>query len=171
VDSRPRGHGGRPTRIAASLALALLALSPGPLTSQDTATVRPGSRVRITLPRPPARTQPRQVAGTLVALRPPVIAIANRGDTLSFALDSVLALAVSRGRGSHESRAALVGAALGLVAGVAISQLTHPAADRATPREVVTIALVGGFVGTGLGVVVGQQVKSDRWEPVRVPGR
>jgi len=171
VDPRPRRHRGRPTRIGARLTLVLVALSPGSLASQDTATVRPGDRVRITLPQPPARAQPRWVAGTLVALRPPVIAIAYRGDTLSFGLDSVLALEVSQGRVSGESRAALVGAALGLVAGLAISQLSHPAADQATAREVIIVTLVGGFVGTGLGVVVGQQLKTDRWKPVAVPGR
>jgi hypothetical protein len=171
VDSRPRGHGGRPTRIAAARALTLLALSSGSFASQDTATVRPGDRVRITLPRPPARTQPRRVTGTLLALRPPAIAIADRGDTLSFALDSVLALEVSRGRVSHESRAALVGAALGLVAGIAVGQISHPAADQPTAREIITVSLVGGFVGTGLGVVLGRQFKTDHWAPVPAPGR
>jgi hypothetical protein len=92
--------------------------------------------VRLTLPRLPARTAPRRVTGSLVALREQAVSIRHRADTLMFALDSVIALEVSRGRESRERTTALVGAALGLIAGLAVSQIPHPAAEDPTTGEV-----------------------------------
>jgi hypothetical protein len=121
----------------------------------------------VTLPRLPARTQPRRITGTLVALEPVVLSVAHRGDTISLGLDSVLVLEVSRGRVSRERTTALAGAGLGLIAGFAIGQIAHPAAEDPGPREIIAITLIGGFVGTGLGVVVGREMRADRWERIR----
>jgi hypothetical protein len=106
-----------------------------------------------------------------VALREQAVSIRDRGDTLTFALDSVIALEVSRGRESRERTTALVGAALGLIAGLAISQIPHPAAEDPTTGEVVAVTIVGGFIGTAAGVLIGLQLKTDRWALVPLSGR
>jgi hypothetical protein len=128
-----------------------------------------GDRVRVTLPPLPTRTRPRLFTGSLVELREQVISMGRRRDTLTFALDSVLILEVSRGRETRERTGALVGAGLGLIAGFAIGHLRHPAADDPTTGQILTITVIGGFVGTGLGVVVGRHLETDRWERVPLP--
>jgi hypothetical protein len=147
--------------------LALAALTAGPAVAQDSLPLRPGDRVRITLPRLPARTQPRVYTGTLVALRGQAISVGIRRDTTTFALDSVLALEVSRGRVTRERTTAAVGAALGLVVGFAIGHLRHPAAEDPDAGQIATVTVIGGFLGTAAGVAVGLQMKTDRWEAVR----
>lgn len=171
MDPGPGGNGGGATRLAAGVLAALAVLSPGPLASQDSLPLRPGDRVRLTLPRLPARTAPRHVTGSLVALREQAVSIRDGGDTLTFALDSVIALEVSRGRESRERTTALVGAALGLIAGLAISQIPHPAAEDPTTGEVVAVTIVGGFIGTAAGVLIGLQLKTDRWALVPLSRR
>jgi hypothetical protein len=105
-----------------------------------------------------------------VALQPPIATVAVRRDSVTLSLDSVVTFEVSRGRESREATGAIVGAAAGLALGFVAGQIRHPTHDPTT-REIVGVTLLGGFVGTGLGVAIGMQIRSDRWEVVPVPGR
>jgi hypothetical protein len=123
--------------------------------------------MRVTLPPLPTRTRPRLVTGSLVELREQTVSLRRRRDTVIVALDSVLALEVSRGRETRERTGALVGGALGLIAGFGVGHLRHPAQEDPTTGQILAITVIGGFVGTGLGVVVGRQIETDRWVTVR----
>ncbi|MDH3496862.1 MAG: hypothetical protein OER21_08875 [Gemmatimonadota bacterium] len=153
------------------VALVLLALGmTSPALAQDTVALRRGDRVRVTLPRLPARTQPRLWTGVLLAFDTAVIRLERRVDTVRIPLDSILQLERSLGRGP-DHRLPPAGGALGLILGFVVGQAKNPFRPDPEPLEIGAVTVIGGLVGVAIGAVIGTQVRRDHWEVVPLPRR
>ena len=151
-------------RLLASVALAILALSPfANLAAQEPAPpLDPGARVRVTAPGLGIEKQ----QATFQALRGDTLVV-MADSTMYCPLGSVTRFDVYRGRKSHWKTGLAVGAVLGAIAGGAAgyaSEAIRYESDFAAP--VALGALAGAAVVGALGAGVGATMKTDRWEEV-----
>lgn len=142
--------------------------------------VRPGDRVRFSLPCDTARSAAPEgrpacaQEGTLLGITPGALELLTRGDTASYALASLTDLEVRRVEGPGWHVPASVGAVIGLVgtyawlhSGGSTSlcdrSRNQDAIDR---RECLGLTLLGGAAGAGLGALVSRVLRTERWIPV-----
>jgi len=173
---------------AAGLSSLVLIAVVGSLPAQEQATpLRPGTRVRVTIPceaaprpaAPPGALCP--VTGQLVNARADSLRIARDGATTGYSWSAVRRLEVSRGHRGHR----LAGAAAGLLVGGGVSYLVlHSGGstslcdrsanqDAMSASECLGLTAAGALVGAGLGAILGGVIRSERWqevstEPVRI---
>ena len=160
-------------RLACCLAGLALLLSSAPLSSQQVLPqLRPGQRVRLTVP---SAGMDREIA-TVQGLSGDSLVLERRwaGQPLRTAvvLDSVQGLEVSRGKRGLDRPAARIGGLLGLSSGVAVGVWQFRCGGDQWCRLGKTFALAGeAIVGTFGGVVIGSLLAgaadTERWE--RVP--
>jgi len=158
---------------------ALLACAPvAAATAQDSLDVRPGVRVRITVPEIELNKAEGTVLGTAGDVMVLEIRRTRRGrsvgvDTLRIASGSVERLYVHRGMKSNAAQGFLYGGlGLGLLSGAALGSACNDASsgflaqDCSFGQGFGTGFVAGFFVGGILGAVFGAVAKSDRWEEV-----
>lgn len=158
----------RSSWAAGAVLTLLMAGAAWPARAQDTAAVRRGDRVRVTLPRLPAHTQPRRWTGVLLALDSAGIRLERRADTVRIPLDSILRFERSLRRGP-DHRAPLMGGAIGLVLGFVAGQAKNPFRPDPEPLEIGAVTVIGGLVGVAMGALIGTQMRRDEWGDVPVP--
>ena len=151
---------------------ALLVSLAAPAGAQLPDTVRPGVRVRMTMPdtvRQEPLTPSRQwLRGTVerVAADTLYLSVANAGGVLAIPRTSPRRLDVSRGVPSRPTSALRQGLSLAL-AGTLVATITEHGGD--PQRWSGDAALAGAGVGFGVGLVLGAAWPSERWR--RVPLR
>jgi hypothetical protein len=149
---------------------ALLLLSEaGVLLAQDQAP-EPGDRVRLTVPCDSRAGC--SVVGRLTWLRPDSIAITTGDSTIRYPMPHVRRFQVSQGERSHER----IGAVIGLVVGAGVTYLILERGgstslcdqsanqDAASSGECLGLTALGGAAGAGLGALIGQRIRTERWE-------
>jgi hypothetical protein len=151
------------------LALPVFALPIGALPAQETLTLTPGARVRVSAP---DLLGPGALIGNVVALRGDTLVVrkADAGAAgLHLPLARVERLEVSRGRRSRGTGAAL-GFLVGAAVGAAYGEAGHPGlghTDISEGGETAIYAGVGGLLGAAIGAVLG----GERWKRVPLPRR
>lgn len=158
-------------RLTFLAAMLQVPVAPVVLRGQAAMQADSGSRVRVTVDRPSKHSR----VGSLISMDADSLRFTSTDGNgiVATPIASVTRLERSRGRRSNAGRGALIG---GIVGGAAGLILGIAAADEGGwfpvgPKE---IALVTGFMGAtfaGLGALVGAASKSERWEPVTVPGK
>ncbi|NIM51536.1 MAG: hypothetical protein GTN62_12050 [Gemmatimonadales bacterium] len=125
-------------------------------------TLEPGARVRVTVPHLGLTRH----AATFETLR---------GDTLVVVADSVIyctlasvtRLDAHQGRRGHPAQGALIGLAVGAVAGGVTGAVGCGTSWWCTTQKGVSLgAVIGGLTGALLGTGIGALIKTDRWEQV-----
>ena len=149
--------------LLGSIAAALAVASPA-LTNTLAGQAPPiGTRLRVTL-----KGLPTTLTGRLEQLAPDTLYLRVtdwRGEMLSRIPLSIIETAeMSQGRHSRASMGALLGGAIGGVAGYAAGD-NSPGAF--FPKGAV--AAFGWLAGTGVGALVGWQFHSEKWADVPVP--
>ena len=163
----------------ATIVLAILLLSPTPDILGQSSVLPPGSRVRVTLPCsaiPAAESRPVRAdcatEGSLLRLTDDSVMMDGGEATLSVARNQVSRLEVSQGQRSHWK----AGAGIGSLAGAGFTYLLVDAGgstslcdrsanqDALSSTECLGLTVLGGVTGAGLGAVIGNLVKSERWE-------
>jgi len=143
--------------------LALLSL-PAMLPAQDSVVVRPGARVRLT-------TGAGRFVGTWEGSAHDSLTIldARRTTVRVVAFDAVSALEISRGRRRRTGRGALIGFVSGTTAGL-VTALVFCRNGCGEFNTFIPVALggAGAVVGTGVGALIGSQIRTERWESVPV---
>ena len=154
-------------RRALLLPALLVALPIGALPAQETSTLTPGARVRVSAP---DLHEPGALIGTVVALRGDTLFVRNAdegGAGLPLPLARVERLEVSRGRRSRGTGAAL-GFLLGAAVGAAYGVAGHPGLAHTDISEGGEIAIYAGVAGL-LGAAIGTARGGERWERVSLP--
>jgi hypothetical protein len=158
--------------VLAFLAIGLSAgLLPDGLSAQQVS-IAPGSRVRVR-------------AATLVA---PLVAnfLEQRNDTLvfiedgtgrgvwSFAIGQIERLERTAGQGGRNraptAKGAMIGAGVGLFAGVAFAASVKPSNEERQYSRPLT-GLIGAGLGAALGAFIGSRQQTEQWINVPLPGR
>ncbi len=129
-----------------------------------------GARVRVTSPRDDLKRH----VGTIGDVRGDSIVVGFRGSSRTIALANVTALEISTGRRRQVFRDAALGLGIGALTGAALGAVTYKEPDFFI-NSAATAAAAGGIllgtVGLVAGGLVGLEHRTDRWEPVRLPGR
>ncbi len=162
----------------ATILVAILAFVP---LASATAQVRPGARVRVTGPPicPPTYIlcvggPGLQSVGTFVAWKFDTLIMESNGNVLALPLDSVTKLEVSWGRKTNTGMGAGIGFFVGGVVGAVIGYASYEECvggwaclgDTGPEPYAVAGALVGGFGGLAVGVLIGATSTTDRWRDV-----
>lgn len=169
VGGRPvrAGHGRAPRVPAAAAALAVLCVAaggaaPGTAAAQEPgdARVRPGDRIQVRAP----SLLHRRAEGELLSAAGDTLRIAGEdgGVGVQVHIGGVERLRVQRGVGDARWRGAFLGAAAGVITGVAVDEETRDDSD-AVRNELRLGGLVGGAV---LGWLVGRAFEVRRWVEV-----
>jgi hypothetical protein len=158
---------GRPA-IAAAFLLTLMG------TSRDgrAAALPPtGSRVRVT---PSADSTETTLTGRLEDVVGDTLVVRANDEPAprTITINRVRLLEVSRGVRGHAGRGALIGFAAGAAAGVAAGVVSceHGCSDDGNDQTVLVAGaygLLAGFAGLGIGAVIGNHARGERWQ--RVP--
>ena len=145
-----------------SLALVLALVVPKLAAAQQ----RPAPLVRLSTPTIVERPR---VVGELVETSADALTVrTGAGEMVVVPRSLVRRYEVSRGRtprGTAVRRAALVGLALGAVAGAALT----PDHAEGEPNKVTTYLFSGAAVGVGAGIVFGSVNRPERWERTDLP--
>ncbi len=164
--------------LTAALA-ALLAVPLSHLSAQQGQQVAVGERVRVSqchselLSSGYRGTVCKRSIGTLTTLsfNAATVRVEDGADEYAFALDSVTALEVSRGRHRRWGRGALIGSVVGGAVGLILS-VTYVAEDcvwGCDGDEAAVIGFITALGGTGAGIIgagIGAVVKTERWKKV-----
>jgi hypothetical protein len=136
--------------------------------AQDTLTLTPGARVRVSAP---DLLGPGAVIGNVVTLRGDTLVVrkAGAGEAgLRLPLAQVERLEISRGSRSRGTGAA-IGFFLGAAVGALYGEVGHPGlahTDISEGGETAIYAGAAGLLGAGIGAVLG----GERWKHVPLPG-
>ncbi len=135
-----------------------------------------GSRVRVSQERPgdpvggswrPLRVE----RGRLEAWSAETLTLDLGDGTREIPLARVSGLEVSRGKKGHALTGALVGAGVGALVSVAVMFATADESDYSAGAIFLVGCVVFVLPGTGIGAGIGALARTDRWEPVPLPGR
>ena len=150
-----------------------------PLASATTqVSIRPGARVRVAghFCQPSYSNcvggSPQQYVGTFVRWEADTLVVQSNGDTLSVPAGLVTRLDVSRGRKNYAELGGGIGLGLGSLAGAFIGYASYgdkrPGIGDVSSPELYAIGgvIVGGLVGGGVGALIGQSIRTDRWQEV-----
>lgn len=158
----------RATAIAGVACLLLLFAFGQSLGAQSAVSLQAGSRVRL-------RTNADVLVGVVTNLSRDTIALAVRGQSItSVPWSSVSSLQLSVARRANTKVGALIGLGVGVAAAGFFTCCTgvdyNPRRDDAvTPGGVFAVGiLVLGLPATGLGALIGGQVRTDVWRDVRL---
>lgn len=127
-------------------------------------------RVRVTTAADSAQQETRY-AGLVTALANDTLTLVRKGVVRAVPLPAVRRLEVSRGRRGYARTGALIGAGLGVVAGLAAVGADD--GQGSTGAGIVVVPLGAALYG-GVGALIGTFVRRERWEvvpldPFRVP--
>jgi hypothetical protein len=152
--------GGRARALGVVLAI-LCSTSAFPM---EPARLTLGSRVRITAP--PLGAEP--LIGTLVGIEPEALLVRREksDEPMLIPVSSVTRLEASGGRKTQAGRGAMIGAAVGVMPGLA---LTFGDYNSVTDPSPAAVAAVGAAGGAALGAAIGWAVKSEEWLPAEMP--
>ena len=162
--------------LVASLALSIATAAP--LASQ-TYTDSPsiGSRLRVST----RGARPTSIVGSVVRVTQDTLLLRDaHGVTTTISLADAETIEISRRKVGHPNLGAAIGIGVGLLAGGIVGSATwsEPGdapfecsgsflCDRPTRAgRVLGGALLGGLVGAGIGALVGNNIKTDRWTTI-----
>ena len=162
---RPRfGAASKLSVIAVLLGFAL----PNGITAQERSPVVEGARVRVSA----TEFGGKWCTGTLVEWSTDTLTVncwrtvERSWEEAQFPLSSISSLEVSRGRKSNVGKGALIGGLLGAGAGLASGIIVANVFEEEEASIILLSMVSYGFVGAGVGALIGLASKSDRWEEV-----
>ncbi len=142
------------------LALAVAAARPADAVGQDLTKLSPGTRVRVY----PESDGPRSaVTGKLELLEGGRLELQSDDELLSFPLDSIGALEVSRGKSWVPPVAGGVGGFL-LSTGIFLAVFCSDPDTSCDGENVAIVALIIGAPVGGIGALLGLLLANERWE-------
>jgi hypothetical protein len=159
------------TRIAFAVGLALLAVTPILHAQAVPAAVDPGSRVRV-------HQGAQSVTGTFVSVDSTSLTlVTGSADTVTTSRASITGVDVSLGKKSRAGRGALIGLAIGTVAGVVTGAAVGDDSpsdcwfciEPTKPEAALALGLTGAILGAGIGAIIGATQHGDRWQPTVLP--
>lgn len=141
------------------------------LSAQDSIVVRPGDRVRLS-------TDAGRFVGRLGNRANDSVTIvdAHRNTVVVVAVGTVRTLELSRGERRRTGRGAwiglLSGTAAGVLTGLVVCGINDCSSSGAEVDAILAVALgaAGAVAGTGVGALVGSQIRSERWEEAPIAG-
>ncbi len=171
-------------RIACWVVVVFMLLPcPPTLAGQPADALRPGVRVRLTLPcelglafATQGSGEPCRVEGHLAAVREDTIILSGQEAIRAFPLSAATRVEVSRGTRSRW----LAGAGIGFLIGASSTYVllnrggsTNPCDPSANQDAIGTgacvgLAALGGVAGAGLGALIGKLFRSECWQDVPV---
>lgn len=152
-----------------AFAVSILLMVPA-IAEAQSPVVAAGARIRITAP---SDNLKKHVA-TVGDVRGDSIVVEFRGGSKTIALANVTALEISTGRRRQVFRDAALGLGIGALTGAALGAVTYKEPDiiiNSRQTAAATGGILLGTVGLVAGALVGLEHRTDRWEPVRLPGR
>lgn len=159
-------------RIRLAFSVAGLSVLAHVATAQDAASVQKGARVRVVALRGDGHRQRVLEVGELQRLAgdTAVMVVSDRRTVRRVVIDSSRALEVSNTKRTHSGAGALIGLGIGGLAG-----LLSPCDDSGSGFSLLSCkgvrlgaALVLGAAGALVGALVGHEIVTDVWQPVRL---
>ncbi len=140
------------------ISLAVLALTPlTSTTAQEQSPVESGARIRVTAP---SVFSDRNV-GTVVSWESGQLVLDALRGTLTFPIDSIIKLEISRGKKSYVEEGALIGLLVGGISGyLGCGRVIKPCDKRALAAAILAVP------GVVLGAIVGAGASPTIWEEV-----
>ncbi len=152
--------------------LAVLAITPlHSTTAQEQSPIESGALIRVTAP----SMFSDRITGTVVSWESEQLVLDALSGTLTFAIDSITKLEISRGMKSKVKVGAVIGGVVGLLVGAAVFVETQCRSrdqivcignsEVVDGAEEATLLIA---LGVGVGALIGNRVRTDRWEEVSV---
>ncbi len=139
--------------------LAILAFTPlTSTTAQEQSPVESGERIRVTAP----SVFSDRIVGTVVSWGSEQLVLGRPyGGTLTFPIDSIIKLEISRGKKSYVEEGALIGLLVGGISGyLGCGRVIKPCDKRALAAAILAVP------GVVLGAIVGAAASPTIWEEV-----
>jgi len=138
--------------------LAVLVLTPlTSTTAQEQPPVESGARIRVTAP----SVFSDRIVGTVVSWENEQLVLDALRGTLTFPIDSIIKLEISRGKKSYVEEGALIGLLVGGLSGyLGCGRAIKPCDKRALAAAILAVP------GVALGAIVGAGVSPTIWEEV-----
>ena len=140
------------------ISLAVLALTPlTSTTAQEQSPVESGARIRVTAP----SVFSDRIVGTVVSWESGQLVLDALRGTLTFPIDSIIKLEISRGKKSYVEEGALIGLLVGGISGyLGCGRVIKPCDKRALAAAILAVP------GVVLGAIVGAAASPTIWEEV-----
>lgn len=161
----PRSHRRRQSVLLLSTGLLTCTI---PLPAEaETAPIAPGARIRLQVAAP----EEHWIIGELLAATSDTLRVAaDSGETTAIPAAAASELQISRGRGSHAGKGAVIGGSIlgaaGLGLGIGLAADGYFAAE---PSEVVALTLLSASAGAAIGALLGWTSSSEKWEELPAP--